>query len=710
MKRKMGAEKMKILFFLLLLMPVLALAGNTEKRGYNVLLITVDTWRFDRVSINDRRFVDTPAIDAFARKSQIFNRAFAHNPVTLPSHVNIMTGTTPLFHGISDNSGFRLDDRFLTLARYLKSYGYKTAAFIGAFPLDSRFGLDQGFDVYDDFFGTHNSLEFFFAERPAEKVIQPAIKWLSAAPQKWFAWIHLFDPHQPYLPPSPFREKYSRDPYSGEVAYVDSQLKILFDFLEKKGLANRTVVILTGDHGEALGEKGEQTHSYFAYNNTIHIPLFIRVPDLPPKTIAENVCHTDIFPTVCEMLGLGIPAQVQGESLLPVIKNGKRKNPLIYFQSLTAYLNRGWAPLHGFINGNIKFIDLPVKEVYDLSRDPAELQNIAKTSPIGQLKNSLLDLQKKLKNRLSLARSGKIDPDIQKKMKSLGYLSEAAPVAENKVFSEKDDLKTLLPLQNKLLNGVAVYQSGNLPEAERLIKDVIGASPTFILAYNHLATIYVETGRPGEAIQVLEQGLKANPGHISLLSKLGIIKAESGNPLEAVTILEGCIQKISFDPENFNFLGIAYYRSGNFPKALENYRKALDIDPNYASVYNNMGSLYLSDFLKTKEAKSLDSALANLKKAIAIDPKMAAAFNGLGAVYRKLGQDQEAIKAWEKALDLKPDFDMPLINLGITWLENGNAKKALEVFLRYKDKFFHKLPESEKKRIDRLIAEARSKS
>ena len=184
---------------------------NIKKKDYNILLVTIDTWRYDRLGFHTREYVNTPHLDEMAERSFVFKNAYAHNPVTLPSHVNILTGTTPLYHGISDNSGFKLEDRFLTISEYLKKAGYHSSAFVGAFPLDSRFGLTQGFDVYDDNYGTYNSLDFFFVERKAEKVIELAIDWVSAQQDKWFSWIHLFDPHQPYLPPEKFSRLYPND-------------------------------------------------------------------------------------------------------------------------------------------------------------------------------------------------------------------------------------------------------------------------------------------------------------------------------------------------------------------------------------------------------------------------------------------------------------------------------------------------------------------
>lgn len=683
--------------------------AKSQEPDFNVLLITVDTLRFDRVGILDPRHVKTPNMDALAEKSLIFTRAFAHNPVTLPSHTNILTGTTALYHGVSDNTGFRLDKKFMTIPQYLRRYGYRTAAFIGAFPLDSRFGLDQGFDLYDDYYGTRNEREFFFVERPAEKVIAPAMAWIGKQTQKWFGWIHLFDPHQPYLPPSPFKEKYANDLYSGEVAYVDAQLGLLFDFLRGKRLLEKTMIILTADHGEALGEKGEDTHSYFAYNNTIHVPLFVYIPGHKPETFVKNVCHADIFPTICAVLGLKPPPHLQGESLLAVMAAKGRKSPEIYFESLTAYLNRDWAPLRGMISGNIKFIDLPIKEVYNLENDMNEERNLAGSSKIGPLKDTLNRLMRKLKNPLAAGRESRLDPETQKRLQSLGYISENRSGQRNRQYTEKDDLKTLLPLQSQLLDGVARFQSGDFPGAEKTIRAVISASPSFILAYTHLASMYKEMGKSNAAVQVLEQGLEKNPGDILLLAKLGIVLADSGNWQRAIPILELCVRKEDFDPEKFNFLGIAYYQGGDFAKALQNYDRALELDRNNAAVYSNIGGVHLALFLRNRQEHELVQTERNFKKALEIDPKLFSACNGLGVTYRKTGRNAEAIAYWRKALAIKPDFDLALINLGITLLEENRAEEALDCFLNYREKFYHKIPVSERQRVDRLITEARAK-
>lgn len=684
-----------------------AVAATASAAKPNILIITIDTWRWDRAGFANPSCKATPNMDVLAGESWVFTRAFAHNPVTLASHCNIMTGMTPLYHGISDNTGFRLDERHLTLARHLKANGYATAAFVASFPLDSRFGLDQGFDLYDDNCGTHNQMDFFYAERPAERVIAPAVEWIRRQKQPWFAWVHLFDPHQPYLPPMPWRQRYADDLYTGEVAYVDSQLGVLFAALRGNGVMDKTVVVLTADHGEALGEKGEETHSYFAYNNTIHVPLCLRIPGQKPLRFSGNVCHIDIFPSVCRALGVPTPGFLQGEALQTIVAAGKRRRSDIYFESLTAFLNRGWAPLRGMVRDNTKFIDLPIKEVYDLGRDMGESSNIAKTSDIGRLKNGLLQLQRTLQQGAAPVGRGAADAETMRQLRSLGYMSSGSAAPVKRSFTAADDLKTLLPLQNKLWEAVAQFNQGETAAAEEKMLQVVAASPEYTLAYNSLSTLYAETGQPEKARRILEQGLRKNPEDVSLLSRLGILLAESGSPQRAVEVLNVCTRKAPHDPDHFNYLGIAHFRIGNAAKALESYRTALKLDANNASVFNNIGTLYLSLYLQSGKNEDFRAAESNLQRAVAVDPRQFNALNGLGGLYKKSGRLNDAERCWRKALEAKPDFSMPMFNLGVLLLERGEHGQALELFSRFQERFANRLSEAERRSLQRLMAEAR---
>jgi len=618
----------------------LACPAFTAQKDPNILLITIDTLRYDRVGVYSDKYVKTPHIDKLAAESIVFKRAFAHNPLTLPSHVNILTGSTPVFHGISDNPGFVLDQRFLTLAEYLKDKDYATAAFIGAFPLDSRFGLDQGFDVYDDNYGTQSLMELYYVERSAREVISPALEWIGKQDQKWFAWIHVFDPHEPYRPPFPFDQKYKDDPYSGEVAYVDSQLEFLFNFLEERGTMDNTLIVLTSDHGEALGDKGEKTHGYFAYNNTIHVPLIIRIPGVKNQIVEENVCHTDIFPTLCEALGGEIPSQIQGESLIPIIKGKKRVQKEIYFESLHPYLNRGWAPLTGFIKDDMKFIDQPLKEVYDIKQDILEETNLAKSSNLKELEKELDRLVLRLRGKELVQRFAKIDQYEMNKLKSLGYLSEGT-VSRKKAFAVENDLKTLEPIENKVFDALDKYKKGRTQEAIKDGLEVIEVRPDFVLAYTLLANIYFVMGQHDNSIEILRKGLRNNPKNIGLLSKLGIMLVVVNRTEEAIDILQRCINKDDKNPEYFNYLGVAYQKNENLPLALENYKRAITLDSNFALPWNNMGSLYMTEFVRSRNEKDLQRALDCFNTALAFDPNLIAAVNGKNAALRFMEKLEE---------------------------------------------------------------------
>lgn len=676
------------------------------KKNYNILVITLDTLRYDHLSVYSSQYVKTPVIDRLASQAVVFDRAFSHNPVTLPAHVNIFTGTTPNYHGISDNTGFRLDERFLTLAEYLKGCGFHTGAFIGAFPLDSRFGLQQGFDHYDDQYGTHNPLELFFVERPAAQVIAPAVQWIAQQKSQWFAWVHLFDAHQPYMPPPPYDRLYSNDLYAGEIAYLDAALKTLFDFLTTNHLLDNTIIVITGDHGEALGEKGEDTHSYFAYNNTLHIPLIIYVPAGRAQRIKENVCHIDIFPTLCELLGTTPPAHLQGQSLVPLMAGKPLPKRDIYFESLTPYLTRGWAPLRGFLRGDLKFIQLPIPEVYNILNDPSEKKNLAAQSNVIQLNRDLVKLKLSLQGKNPVKRSQKSDSDTARKLKSLGYLTSTGNTSVTREFTPAQDLKTLLPLQNRMQDALDLEQQGKHEQALNQLQKIVTESPGFILVYRYMSEIYSNTGRVAQAVQILERGLKKNPDNVELISNLGIALVEFGKPAEAILLLQFAIEKESFNPENYNYLGAAYYKKGELATALENYQKALALDNNYASVYNNIGSLYLTRFIKEKDENAYTQALANFSRALAIDPRLFAAYNGRGAAYQFKGNITQAIADWEKALTLNPSFIDAYFNIAIAYLRVGQRASALTYLRTCKERFFAQLPANEQARLMRLLAEA----
>ncbi len=659
--------------------PVVA-AGRASNQ--NILLISVDTIRPDRLSCYDIRYLKTPHCDQLAARGVVFDRAFAHTPLTLPSHINMLTGLTPVYHGVHDNARFRLSPEVLTLAEYLKNKGYSTGGFVGAFPLDSRFGLNQGFDVYDDRYGTKARQEFFYIERPAEKVIDLTIDWIKQQPRPWFAFVHLWDPHQPYNPPEPFKTQFQADLYSGEVAYVDDQLGRLFAFLKQQNLLENIYIILTGDHGEALGEHGESTHGYFAYNSTLWVPLIIYGPGIKPGRIKEYVFHIDLFPTICDLIEGEKPSWLQGTSLVPLMKGKKPAPRRVYFEALYAYYNRGWAPIKGYFEGPQKFIDCPLPEFYDLKNDFEEKNNLVSTQPLEKYRRQLAELEKALSGAQEKTTRQVIDTDTMEKLRSLGYVAQPAKLTK-KEFGPEDDLKTLLPLQEKFSKAMGGYHHGRVKEAITSLQEIIAERKNFDLAYSYLANIYKKEGRVKEAIKVLRAGLENNPQSYSIISTFGILLAEAGLYDDAISILQVGLNLWDYDPEMWNYLGMAYWGKGDYQKASEAYQQALSLDPDYPLVFNNLGSLHLSLFLRDKKRADINKAFDYFKKAIALDPELVSAYNGLGGAYKKVGQIKEAIFCWEKALELNPNYDFALYNLGIAYFELDDKKAALKYLEKY---------------------------
>jgi arylsulfatase A-like enzyme len=356
-----------------------AVGGRPIRRdpGLSVLLVSIDTLRADALGAYGNKTVATPWIDRLAREGVRFDKVHAHNVVTLPSHTNILSGRLPLQTGVRDNSGYRYPAGEPTLATELKKAGWRTGAFVSAFVLDSRFGLDAGFETYDDRLGgaeTSSLRAFMVPERPGPATVAAARRWLDGARgSRTFCFVHIYEPHFPYEPPPPFDERFRGDPYHGEVSAADAALEPLLRPILEQGAAARTLVVLTSDHGESLGEHGEMTHGVFAYEATLHVPLILWAPGILPagQAMGTPVRHVDLMPTILDALGQAPSEGLAGRSLLPLVARERGAESPDYFEALSASLNQGWAPLRGVVKGSLKYIDLPLPELYDLASDPA---------------------------------------------------------------------------------------------------------------------------------------------------------------------------------------------------------------------------------------------------------------------------------------------------------------------------------------------------
>jgi arylsulfatase A-like enzyme/Flp pilus assembly protein TadD len=709
--RRAYAPVLLLLAFLLSSLPAEPAEGShatVKGEKLNVLLITIDTLRTDRLSCYDDRHVATPHMDSLAERGTLFLRAFAHTPTTLPSHTNILLGTTPLYHGVHENLNFFVREECTTLAEYLQSHGYATAAFVGAYPLDARFGLAQGFDVYDDEYDRVHFQNRSSLERRADEVIDRSLAWLNGRTSPWFLWIHCFDPHVPYDPPAPFKTQYPNRPYDGEVAYTDRALGKLVRHLQSEGLFENSLVILTGDHGEALGDHGELSHGIFAYNPSLWIPLIICLPQAQPLRNDVYVAHIDIFPTVCDALGVEKPKFLQGRSLLPAIKGKKLSRETIYFESLYPFYSRGWAPIRGYIEKEIKFIETPIPEVYDLENDFGETTNLARSHQLDTYRKRLHGLMDKQSSPESDKAQQTLDRASLERLRSLGYISGGQ--STKKDFGQGDDAKILLPYHNRVIQGWDLYKKGRVSEATQILEQVLEERDNIDIAYYRLGTIYRENGRIEDCLKVLRAGVTHLPTNYDIFfnfikNLLGVRRYS-----EVISMFRDAgYPQIEFDPEIWNNLGLAYARSNQYPQAVKAYEQALALDERYPELNHNLGDAYQALAVEKRDNRLLILAVERYQKAIELDATYPAPYFGLGKVYRILGRPDAAITVFAQAFEIEPQFDQALMFQGLAYMDKGDNSKALEIFLQYKKWFSQKLSAPAQKKLEALIAQCRKR-
>ena len=684
-------------------------APAKPRAGLNLLIITIDTLRADRVSCYDPAHVRTPSIDGLATEGTLFMEAFSHVPLTLPAHASLLLGKMPTAHGVHDNSHFAVRDDSLTLAEHLKNLGYATGAFVGGYPLHSRFGLGQGFDIYDDRFAAAPDVGREFAERRAAAVADKALAWVQGRPSPWFLWVHFYDPHDPYEPPEPYLSRFKDAPYDGEVAYADEMVGRLLSFLRDRGLADGTMVVLTGDHGESLGEHGEMTHGYLTYNTTLWVPLIIRVPGRKPSRVDQPVSHVDVFPTVCEALSVGRPAGLEGRSLVPAMAGRELRPSTVYFECLSPYYGRGWAPIRGHLDGRMKFIESPIPELYDLEKDFGETVNLAGTRDLAGYRKSLDKLvEAEVSGRGSGAET-KLDAAAAEKLRSLGYVvGPAAP--KKKAFGPEDDVKTLLPYLERSMEALALSHAGRGTAAIEQLKEVITARPEMDVARVNLALVYEAADRAEDARRVLVDGLKALPESYDLFTHMINFYVSAGDFRTAVALAEARpLPQMESDPKIWVALGICYRNLTDYPKAQAAYETALAIDPTYPVIYNNLGTLQLALASANSGRTALTKAAAYFEKAVELDPEYALAFYGLGQARYRAGDQDGAVAALKKAIGLQPDLLRAHFFLGMAYYRQGRYADALALLEKYRESARKSLDAADLKKLDGVIAECRAK-
>jgi len=698
--------------------------GNFDRlrggKDFNVVLITVDTLRADKIGCYGNPRVKTPVMDEFAARGVRFERCIAQTPLTLPSHTTIMTGTLPVHHGVRDNGGFVVPSELVTLAETFKAEGYETAAFVAAYVLDSRWGLNQGFDTYFDKFdlSRYEKLALGEIQHPANEVIDEALGWLEKKKDgKFFAWIHLYDPHTPYAPPEPFKGQYPH-PYLGEIAFTDSQLGRLWDRLDQLGLRDDLFLVFASDHGESLGEHGESSHGFFVYQAALHVPLIFVTPfpGLQGVTSAEPVGLADIMPTLLEMTGTPVPDRVQGRSLVPsFFRPGAGADRLAYSETFYPRYHFGWSDLRSVQDGRYKLILAPVPELYDLDLDPRESKNLVylEKRVFDDLSARAEALMREAGQNALEVDVSKVDEETREKLAALGYIGsfmDASKLEGKKLADPKDKITVF----NRLITAREAGLGGSPEEGIRAIGSIIAEDPGISDAHFALGNIYFKTRRYAEALEAFRKSLDLKPDDSFAVINIANSLHALGRAEEAERFVLDHIEQGFDDPQLYFLLGNSRVRRGDPDGAVAYFEKCLAANPQSASAHNAIAAIRLNN-------GRLDEAEAHLKAAAAISPALTglrynqaqlleargryaeaadfylqeiqdspknfrALFN-LSRVYRLMGREDDEFSALRRAVEVEPEFAVAYLHLARILLRRGRdydqavawANKGLEL-------------------------------
>jgi arylsulfatase A-like enzyme/Flp pilus assembly protein TadD len=664
-----------VLCVLLLLQNEIGAEARTET---NVLLITVDTLRADRLHCYGYQAGSTPVIDQLATEGFRFEQAFTQVPLTLPSHHSILSGTYPFYHGVRDNSQLAKKKPAL-VSELLRRNGYRTGAFVGSFMLDARFGLNRGFDLYFDHFDVSRNQRFDLShiERPAEEVVQNALRWITENNRKFFAWVHLFDPHDPYSPPEPFKSRFPHSPYDGEIAYVDHTIETLFTGLKEKGLLANTHVILTGDHGEGLGEHEEFTHGFFVYDSTLHVPLIIRPAHLVGKgqAIGDLVQTIDIAPTILRLLGLQPTGEMQGRSVAGLLRpndsvtRGAPANQEGYFETLYPLRQFGWSELRGIRTARYKYIEAPKPELYDLFADPHEKKNLFQNQQA--VANQMREvLRKQAANYLPTEeprQGGALDPETLQMLQSLGYVA-AAGMNTTRAPATRADPKEKIETYKKVVQALASANHGQSSVAVRLLEQVLGEAPEAISVRLILGLQQEKLGDLNKAIQQFSRVLAEDPQSSIAAFNLAQAWLQQGRVDEATAWHQYTLKIDPSFSQSYDALGIIYRNQKRWPESIAQFRKALEFGPDYTS-HHNLSRIYA---LQGRLAEALEHA----QEAVNLQPQQAESYDLIGSIYFLKKQMPEAERCYEQVIQLNPRSETGLVNLAKVYLETGRRDKA----------------------------------
>ena len=659
-------------FFLLAILLLLGGCRQTKPRRPNILIITVDTLRADRLGCYGYPAGLTPNVDALAKESIVFERAIAQVPLTWPSHAAIFTGTYPFHNGVQDFTGQPLSRSFRTLAESFKANGYTTSAIVSSFVLDRSWGLARGFDSYDDAFAGEQFLhkDLGLVERRAEESVNHTIRWLEAHPNEpFFLWLHLYDPHSPYDPPEPFRSRFVKQPYEGEIAYADSQLGRLWAWLKQApdNLYDDTLIVFLSDHGESLGEHGEKEHGFFVYDSTVRVPLIVKPPraaKLRAQRVAVAVESVQVGPTVLEMAGVEDPIQKQFQagSLLSLM-NGKPHGPMrpAYSESFYPANSFGWSPLRSVETALYQYIEAPRQELYNLENDPKEKDNvIGKNGSVSQrMRSELNQLLARYPAPTTSPdagnRSGR-GTDVLEKLRTLGYVAYKAPAAPTTKLA---DPKDKLPVFQDVLRATDLVEAGHFAAARSLLASLEQREAELYLIPFLLGEASSREARWKEAEKNFARAAELNPGFDQATMGLARALGFQGKTREARDLINTLL---AANPGNFRawFL-LAQIQAKDEPKSsLEALDKVLSIQPNFAPAYRDRGLLLVRE-------GSYRSAAEDLERAVESGMRDRLTYNFLGICYSRINRLEDAVENYRRAISADPNYAEAHLNLGFAY-------------------------------------------
>jgi len=654
-------------------------ATGTTRPPLNVLLVTLDTTRADRLGCYGYVAGRTRHLDRLAAEGARFETAIAPAPITLPSHSSIFTGLYPFEHGVRNNGNFYLSERLETLATRLKARGYRTGAFLSSFILDRRYGLDRGFDVYDDHMeGAYAQVVTLQAERRGDRTALALGRWIDERAKEreapFFAWLHLYDPHEPYRPPHPFRDIFPKDPYDGEIAFTDAILASVLDRLQQAGLLDRTLIVVTGDHGESLGEHGESTHSMFLYEGAIRVPLILWRPGLVPagRVVSDPVRLVDVAPTILDLVGATPLPAPHARSLVPLLEGRGGGAPLpAYSETLLPKFYMNWAPLRALRDGRYKLIDAPRPELYDLATDPGESHNLfAERTQTAEALRGGLERLVAAGDAMSLQT---LDREAMEKLAALGYIGAGA---EPRLTGDTSlaDPKDMIALFDRLRQANSAVRDRRFDEAIPILKGVLADDPRNAFATLVLGSAYMGMGRSREAIGQFRRYVELVPTSSYAHQWIAICHVRLGEREAALREAEAAL---ALDPRFTDArvlkAGVLAAR-GEHDAAIRVLREAIATDPAKPIVRLDLAKI-LTEAGRTEEAR------AEFETLLRLEPDSVPGLIGLGALLAGQGQLEAAEAALRRALDHEPSAAQARFNLARV-LER--AKRSTEATAEYR--------------------------